>query len=73
MHNLFSIKKTNNIQLNIKGSIFKAFLWNGKSSPLEPFINKKNKKQINIAGRIRLNEWRGRKNFEFIIEDISID
>ena len=55
------------------GSVFKAFVWNGKNSPLEPFINKKNKKQINIAGRIRLNEWRGRKNFEFIIEDISIN
>ena len=47
------------------GSIFKAFAWNGKDSPLEPFLNKKNKKLINIAGRMKLNEWRGRKNIEF--------
>ena len=55
------------------GSIFKGFVWNGKNSPLEPFLNKQNKKLINIAGKIRLNEWRGKKNVEFMIEDISIN
>ena len=55
------------------GSTFKGFVWNGKNSALEPFINKKNKKQINIAGKIRLNEWRGKKNVEFIIEDLSLN
>ena len=53
------------------GSVFKGFVWNGKNSPLEPFLNKKNKKRINLAGKMKLNEWRGRKNIEFIIEDIS--
>jgi single-stranded-DNA-specific exonuclease len=53
------------------GYIFKGFVWNGKNSPLEPFISKKNKRLINIAGKMRLNEWRGKKNVEFIIEDIS--
>ena len=53
------------------GSVFKGFVWNGKNSPLEPFLNKKNKKRINLAGKMKLNAWRGRKNIEFIIEDIA--
>ena len=55
------------------GFVFKGFVWNGKNSPLEPFLNKKNKKRINIAGKMRLNEWRGGKDVEFMIEDISIN
>ena len=53
------------------GSIFNGFAWNAKNTPLEPFLNKKNKKIINIAGKMRLNEWRGKKKIEFMIEDIS--
>jgi len=55
------------------GTTFKAFLWNGKNSPLEPYLNKKNKKMINIAGRMKLNEWKGKKSVEFMVEDISIN
>ncbi len=55
------------------GSTFKAFAWNAKNSPLEPFLNKKNKRRINIAGKMRLNEWKGKKNIQFIIEDISLN
>ena len=55
------------------GSTFKAFAWNAKNSPLEPFLNKKNKKKINIAGKMRLNEWKGKRNIEFLIEDISVN
>jgi len=55
------------------GTVFKAFSWNSKNSPLEHFLNKKNKKKINIAGKMRLNEWRGKKDIEFLIEDISIN
>ena len=40
---------------------------------MENFLNKKNKKIFNIAGRIRVNEWRGEKQVEFIIDDISIN
>ena len=28
-------------------------------------------KNINVAGKMRLNEWRGKKEVEFVIEDIS--
>ena len=38
----------------------------------EDFLNKKNKKKINIAGKIKLNEWLGKRNVEFEIEDISL-
>jgi single-stranded-DNA-specific exonuclease len=55
------------------GFVFKGFIWNGKNSPLEPLFTKENKKLINIAGKIRLNDWRGKKNVEFIIEDALFD
>ena len=55
------------------GTIFKGFTWNGINSPLEPILNKKSNKTINIAGKLRLNEWRGKKKVEFIIEDISLN
>ena len=55
------------------GSVFGAFVWNGKNSSLEPFLNKDYKKRINIAGKMRLNHWRGKRKVEFIIEDISLN
>ena len=55
------------------GSTFKSFAWNAINSPLEPFLNKKNNKMINIAGKMRLNEWQSKKNIEFIIEDIALN
>ena len=51
---------------------FKIFAWNAINSPLEAFLDIKNKKTINIAGKMRLNEWKGQKNIEFMIEDISL-
>ena len=55
------------------GSKFKSIAWNAKNSPLEPPLNAKNKKRINIVGKMTLNEWRGEKNIEFMIEDISLN
>ncbi len=55
------------------GSTFKGFAWNAKNTPLEQFLIKGNKKLINIAGRMRLNEWRGEKNIEFVIDDVSLN
>ncbi len=55
------------------GSIFKGFTWNGKNSVLEPFLDAKNKREINIAGKMRLNEWKGEKRIDFFIEDISVN
>ena len=55
------------------GKVFKSFVWNGINGPLEMILNKNNKKKFNIAGRMKLNEWAGKKDIEFIIEDISIN
>jgi len=54
------------------GSVIKSIAFNAKDSPLELYLNKKNKKKFNIAGIMNLNEWRGKKSVEFIIEDISL-
>ena len=55
------------------GSVFKSFAWNAINSPLEGFLNKKNNKSFSAAGKLRLNEWRGKRNIEFIIEDIALN
>jgi len=54
------------------GSTFNSFLWNGKDTSLEPYLTEKNKKIFNVAGKMHLNEWKGKKKIEFIIDDISI-
>ena len=55
------------------GSVIKSVAFNAKSSPLEPYLDKNNHKKFSIAGKMNLNEWQGRKNIEFIIEDISLE
>jgi len=55
------------------GSVFKSFTWNAINGPLEPFLQKKRNKNINIAGKLRLNEWNGKRNIDFMIEDISVN
>ena len=55
------------------GSVFKSFAWNAKNTPLGVYLNIKNKKEINVAGRMRLNEWKGQKKIEFMIDDISLN
>ena len=69
------VVKDNHIKSVLKGndgSVIKSFAWNAKNSPLESVLNKKNKKKINIAGKMKKNEWMGKKNIEFIIEDVSL-
>ena len=43
------------------GSVFKCTTWNAQNTPLEPFLNKNNKKLFNIAGKMKLNEWKGKR------------
>ena len=61
------------ILLGKDGSTFKGFAWNAKNTPLGQLLDQKIKKNINVAGKMRLNEWRGKKEVEFIIEDISLN
>ena len=55
------------------GFTFKSIAWNAKNTPLEPYLSNNNKKEINIVGKIKLNEWKGNRKVEFIIEDVSIN
>jgi len=54
------------------GTVIKSIAFNAKNSPLETFLVN-SKKIINIAGKLSLNEWKGKKNIEFVIEDISLN
>ena len=70
--NLVAGKHIKNVLYGKDGSVIKSISFNAKDTPLEPFLIKKNKKKFNIAGKMNLNEWRGKKSVEFIIEDISL-
>ena len=58
--------------IGMDGFSFKAFAWNARNTSLENYLYKNKNKKINIAGNIRLNEWRGKKEVQFNIEDISV-
>lgn len=68
---IVSEKHIKSILCGKDGSVIKTFAWNAKNGPLEILLTKKNKVPFNIAGKLRMNEWKGKKNIEFIIEDIS--
>jgi single-stranded-DNA-specific exonuclease len=55
------------------GTIIKTIAFNAKNTNLEIYLNKKNKKKFNIAGKMKINDWKGEKKIEFEIEDISIN
>ena len=59
------------ILLGNDGNKFRGFAWNVKNTPLESLLNKNNKKKFNIAGKLKMNEWHGEREIQFIIEDIS--
>ena len=71
-----NIVGNNHIKLVLSGkdgTVFKSLAWNAINTPLEPFLNNKNRKSINIAGKIHLNQWRGERKVEFMIEDIALN
>ena len=55
------------------GSVVKSVTFNAIKSDLEGYLLSKKRKKINIFGKLSLNEWKGRKNVEFIIDDISVN
>jgi len=65
-------KHIKSILIGKDGSIIKGFAWDVVNSPLEPFLNAKYKKLFHIAGRMKKNEWKGKMDIEFIIDDISL-
>ena len=55
------------------GSVVKSVTFNAVETNLEAYLFAKNQKKINIFGKLSLNEWKGKKNVEFIIDDISVN
>ena len=55
------------------GTTFNSFSWNAKNSPLERYLDSSNKKFFKAAGKMKLNEWKGQKKIEFVIEDIALN
>ncbi len=55
------------------GSLVKSVTFNAVKTDLETYLLSKNLKKINIFGKITLNEWKGQRNVEFIIDDISVN
>ena len=50
----------------------KGISFNSVETELGSYLLKKSIKSFDIAGKLSLNEWRGSKNVEFIIDDISV-
>ncbi len=55
------------------GSVVKSVTFNAVKTQLETYLFTKNRKKINIFGKLSLNEWKGKKIVEFIIDDISVN
>ena len=55
------------------GSTITGVTFNAANTILESYLTSKNSKKINIFGKLSLNEWKGQKNVEFIIDDISVN
>jgi single-stranded-DNA-specific exonuclease len=54
------------------GTTFNSFAWNAKNTLLQNYLGKNHRKKINIAGNIRLNVWKGKKEVQFNIVDIAV-
>ncbi len=66
-------KHIKSILIGVEGSSIKTIAFNAAENELGAYLLKKNNSTFNIAGKLSLNEWRGQKNVEFIIDDISVN
>ncbi len=55
------------------GSVVKCVTFNAIKTDLETYLLSKDRKKINILGKLSLNEWKGQRKVEFIIDDISVN
>ena len=61
------------VLIGSEGTSFKTIAFNATENEIGAYLLKKNNNTFNIAGKLSLNEWRGEKNVEFIIDDISVN
>ena len=65
-------KHIKSVLIGSDSTTIKAISFNSVETELGPYLLKKNIKPFDIAGKLSLNEWRGQRNVEFIIDDISV-
>ena len=65
-------KHIKSVLVGSDSTIIKTISFNSVGTDLSSYLLKKNTKNFNIVGKLSLNEWRGQKNVEFIIDDISV-
>ncbi len=66
-------KHIKSVLIGPEGSSVKTIAFNATNSEVGVYLLKNKNKKFNIAGKLSLNEWRGQKNVEFIIDDISVN
>ena len=66
-------KHVKSILIGGEGTSVRTIAFNATDNELGAYLLKKNNNTFNIAGKLSLNEWRGEKNVEFIIDDISVN
>ena len=66
-------KHIKSILMGENGSTIKTIAFNATESDVGAYLLKNKGKPFNIVGKLSLNEWRGEKNVEFIIDDISVN
>ena len=66
-------KHIKSVLIGPEGTSIKTIAFNAVDNELGVYLLKKKANIFNIAGKLSLNEWRGQKNVEFIIDDISVN
>ena len=65
-------KHIKTVLIGSDSTTLKAISFNSVETLLGSYLIKKNTRPFDIAGKLSLNEWRGERNVEFIIDDISV-
>ena len=66
-------KHIKSVLVGPEGTSLQTIAFNAIESELGAYLLQNNRSAFNIAGKLSLNEWRGQKNVEFIIDDISVN
>jgi single-stranded-DNA-specific exonuclease len=66
-------KHIKSVLIGPEGTSIKTIAFNAVDNELSAYLLKKHSNTFSIAGKMSLNEWRGQKNVEFIIDDISVN
>ena len=66
-------KHIQSILLGADGSNIKTIAFNATENSIGAYLLRKSQQCFNIVGKLTLNEWRGVKKVEFIIDDISVN